>query len=715
MLGESVVNLGIGGERTSGGLKRIQSVIDTHTPTHLLILYGANDIINGVRPSDAAGRIADMADICRQSGVVPIIGTLTPFLGARSSLNGAARSLSSSIRANAASHDYFVADIEHAFGGASGLMQSDGTHPNNAGMTVIASTYFPLIGEPAPLAATPLTPLGAVAASRRPLFTWEPGEGATKHVVVILRDGAFYLSGESASESWQPPADLPAFNFTWLVLPWNASGYGPASSQLAFHYSGPDAGAPPAPSGMSVEKPGDGSLHYGWDGDLHATRYHIWVGYESGTTLRELWVETDRATGRVGFDIASHPLGRFVWWLSGESIDGNGPWAGAPLFANGLAVASAPLGAMAASPATLSWDDADCGQASSYHLWMSSGGKTIWDSWFARSATTPLDATHRAVNLPATLAFPKGSYSWWIQTLNSQGSGPVSATATFTLPLRIPLAPAPLAPTGELNDSRRPPFTWGASAHALWYNLLLTQGGRTVLDVWTQALNWTPSADLTPGDYRWKMRCWAPDGLSLWSSEAAFSIPAKLPGAMTQLAPTGTELTGTSFTYRWEADANTLWYNLLIQRNGATWQDLWYPAAAVATMTASVAGHPPGSSYFWRVRGWGNDGMGTWSAGMTFTTLTDKPAKPVLLVPQGSISESHPVFQWEANARTDWQGVIVNRGTQKVHEQWVAAPDTTLTSSVALPAGTYTWWLCAWNAASKATIWSDPMVFTITP
>jgi len=131
--GIPVINYSKGGRHASASISTVQYAIDTYQPSHLIIMLGTNDSNNG-SVSGATFAMQFITEYAKAAGVVPIIGTIPPR-----------NSKSAEIAANYRQIDTPIADIEAAFGNGSGLFQSDGIHPNDAGQEVIANTFVDVL------------------------------------------------------------------------------------------------------------------------------------------------------------------------------------------------------------------------------------------------------------------------------------------------------------------------------------------------------------------------------------------------------------------------------------------------------------------------------------------------------------------------------------------------------------------------------------------
>jgi lysophospholipase L1-like esterase len=146
--GHSTINAGVGGETASGGLRRIDNLLMWSSPSHVLILFGTNDI-NQPNPNlqRSAEVVMEIALRVRAAGAIPIVGTVPPMIGRRAHQNSRVYSLNRHLRSQAAAQGIRVADINAAFGSGSGLMQGDGFHPNDEGQEVIARVFAEQITE----------------------------------------------------------------------------------------------------------------------------------------------------------------------------------------------------------------------------------------------------------------------------------------------------------------------------------------------------------------------------------------------------------------------------------------------------------------------------------------------------------------------------------------------------------------------------------------
>jgi lysophospholipase L1-like esterase len=144
--GKTVINEGVCGEESSGGLSRISGVLARWKPGVILIDYSPNDIFNG---SDAViSNLREMIATARANKTVPILGTLVPAVGEHQGWEPFIETLNPKILALCKEEDVPCADHYKAFVNNSSyiempysLLSSDGLHPNSAGYELMAETW----------------------------------------------------------------------------------------------------------------------------------------------------------------------------------------------------------------------------------------------------------------------------------------------------------------------------------------------------------------------------------------------------------------------------------------------------------------------------------------------------------------------------------------------------------------------------------------------
>jgi lysophospholipase L1-like esterase len=180
-----VVNEGVGGEETSFGNLRIDTVIAIRQARYILIMEGTNDV-TFLRP--VADIITNLRSMIRKSlafGMLPILATIVPRRDAKWSLASIREihlALNPAIRLLAAETYVPLADMDQIFnsylpGGPEALLSEDLKHPNEKGYQVMAEAWA------AAIKALPFPPelVRARADSDKILFYRRPGNMVTWH------------------------------------------------------------------------------------------------------------------------------------------------------------------------------------------------------------------------------------------------------------------------------------------------------------------------------------------------------------------------------------------------------------------------------------------------------------------------------------------------------------------------------------------------------
>jgi len=141
MTGKTVINKGSGGAVSGAGASAVSGYLNEYKPGYLLILYGANDVIHSMSKEGTIANLRSMITAAKNNSTVPVIGTLTPMHFSHDIFNGSAMELNVMIRQMAAEEGCAVADLESAFGSNTSYYNSDGLHPNDSGLQVIANAF----------------------------------------------------------------------------------------------------------------------------------------------------------------------------------------------------------------------------------------------------------------------------------------------------------------------------------------------------------------------------------------------------------------------------------------------------------------------------------------------------------------------------------------------------------------------------------------------
>ena len=145
-----VVNAGVPGETTYGGLARIDSVLSTYRGRYVLLMEGTNDVKAIEKPIETS--IYNLREICRRcllAGAFPVLSTVIPrrdWIWYFPEYSARHNALNTAIRLIAADLKIPLVEMENAFlsysGGPESLLQPDGKHPNVTGYQVMTETWY---------------------------------------------------------------------------------------------------------------------------------------------------------------------------------------------------------------------------------------------------------------------------------------------------------------------------------------------------------------------------------------------------------------------------------------------------------------------------------------------------------------------------------------------------------------------------------------------
>lgn len=137
-----VLNHGVSGDTTAGGLARVEYVLKQN-PHIVIIELGGNDLLRGVPPADIKKNLDAMMLRFQQTGIGMILaGQKAPFtIGAQYA--EAYNALFSELAAKykAVFYPFFLEGVYDQ----PGLMQSDGVHPNKEGVTALVEAIYPTV------------------------------------------------------------------------------------------------------------------------------------------------------------------------------------------------------------------------------------------------------------------------------------------------------------------------------------------------------------------------------------------------------------------------------------------------------------------------------------------------------------------------------------------------------------------------------------------
>ena len=132
-INREVVNAGVPGDTTAGGLARLEADVLSQSPRLVLITLGGNDLKNRVPKDEAFRNLREIVDRIHEAGAVAIIGGIDIPLYGRG-FGAAYRKLAEETGA------VLIENILEDILGDRALM-SDPIHPNDAGYAIMAERF----------------------------------------------------------------------------------------------------------------------------------------------------------------------------------------------------------------------------------------------------------------------------------------------------------------------------------------------------------------------------------------------------------------------------------------------------------------------------------------------------------------------------------------------------------------------------------------------
>jgi acyl-CoA thioesterase-1 len=135
-----VVNAGVSGDTTAGGVRRLDWVLEGRNVAVLILALGANDGLRGLSPSQMKRNLADVIERAKARGIQVL---LAGFEAPRGSKDLYVREFVSAFPELALEHRVaLLPSFLEGVAGVAELNQDDGKHPNARGARVLAENVF---------------------------------------------------------------------------------------------------------------------------------------------------------------------------------------------------------------------------------------------------------------------------------------------------------------------------------------------------------------------------------------------------------------------------------------------------------------------------------------------------------------------------------------------------------------------------------------------
>jgi len=399
---------------------------------------------------------------------------------------------------------------------------------------------------------------------------------------------------------------------------------------------------------------------YAWTEVEGASWYYLWVDDAMGYRLRRWYRITDldctSGSCSVTPSLKLEP-GQATWGIYSWGTSGYQRWSGSASFTvqgpSYKPVLVSPKDVTTGVNPTYSWQDSS--NATYYYLYVSDSTGYRISRWYRAS---DLDCTSDTCSVIPSTQLEPGEASWWVYSWTSDGYGPRSDTATFTVegPSSKPILISPIDVTVGISPS----FSWQEVEGVSWYYLSVDDSTGTRIRRWyaTTSIDCTAGScsvtsgiNLEPGQASWQIRAWTGDGYTPWSDKANFTIdgPSSKP---ILVSPEGTIATATP-SYTWEAVSGASWYYLSVDDSAGSRIRRWYResdlgcSSGTCSITPSVTLAEGAGN--WQIRSWSNYAYGPYSDPMSFTvSLPNDPPQAGNLTP--SSCETNPNEQVSFNA-----------------------------------------------------------------
>lgn len=131
----SVVNAGVSGDTTAGGLRRLAWVL-RQKPTHLVVALGANDMLRGLKPEETEKNLTLLIEQIKKAGVSPVLFGMK----ATANLGSEYRKRFDAIYPRVAQREKIplLPFLLEGVAMKAELNQPDGIHPNSRGQEILA-------------------------------------------------------------------------------------------------------------------------------------------------------------------------------------------------------------------------------------------------------------------------------------------------------------------------------------------------------------------------------------------------------------------------------------------------------------------------------------------------------------------------------------------------------------------------------------------------
>jgi acyl-CoA thioesterase-1 len=138
----TVVNAGVNGEQSSGGLARVKSIVDKK-PDMVILELGANDMLHGISPDDTVENMSQILDALTKAKIKVLLTGMKASLNLpadyRAQFDGMYPALAD--KYNVSLFPFFLQDVAMY----PSMNLRDGLHPNALGTAKITENIMPYV------------------------------------------------------------------------------------------------------------------------------------------------------------------------------------------------------------------------------------------------------------------------------------------------------------------------------------------------------------------------------------------------------------------------------------------------------------------------------------------------------------------------------------------------------------------------------------------
>ena len=141
-----VVNAGLSGDTSAGGLRRVEQAIDPTTKI-LVVALGGNDALRGLTVNETRENLRQIIDIAQAKGVLVMLCGMEAPTNLGEDYRTSFKQLYFDLLRSYQRQIVYVPFLLEGVAGRPEMNQADGIHPNEKGATVIAELLFPQIRD----------------------------------------------------------------------------------------------------------------------------------------------------------------------------------------------------------------------------------------------------------------------------------------------------------------------------------------------------------------------------------------------------------------------------------------------------------------------------------------------------------------------------------------------------------------------------------------